>query len=112
MPHAARVKLGSIADSSSHPTDVGMSHSGIVLIQGGVWVLGMIKGGAADRAGIRQGDEILRVNGQEIGSLSPFKVAGLLQGADSESDSDSFVDIEVSPIILDCECTWAQAGAT
>jgi hypothetical protein len=99
-PHAARVKLGFVADLSSHHTGVEMSQSGIVLIQGGVWVLGMIKGGAADRAGSRQGDEILRVNGQEIGSLSPFKVAGLLQGADSESDSDSFVDIEVTPIIL------------
>ncbi|CAK0738468.1 hypothetical protein CVIRNUC_001047 [Coccomyxa viridis] len=65
--------------------------------EGGVWVLGMIKGGAADRAGVRQGDEILRVNGQEIGPLSPFKVAGLMQGAESEAsnDSDTFVDLEV-----------------
>ena len=94
------MKLGFIADLSRYHTGVEMSQSGILLIQGGVWVLGMIKGGAADRAGIRQGDEILRVNGQEIGSLSPFKVAGLLQGADGESDSDSFVDIEVTPIIL------------
>ncbi len=60
-------------------------------------MLGMIKGGAADRAGIRQGDQVLRVNGEEIGSLSPFKVAGLLQGTDSDSDSNSFVDVAVSP---------------
>ena len=68
-------------------------------VQGGVWVLGMIKGGAADRAGVRQGDEILRVNGQEIGPLSPFKVAGLMQGAESNAsdDSDTFVDLEVTP---------------
>ena len=61
-------------------------------------MLGMIKGGAADRAGVRQGDEILRVNGQEIGPLSPFKVAGLMQGAESEAsdDSDTFVDLEVT----------------
>ena len=73
-----------------------LTHEAIaVLMQGGVWVLGMIKGGAADRAGIRQGDEILKVDGQEISSLSPFKVAGLLQGADGESDSDSFVELEV-----------------
>ena len=58
-------------------------------------MLGMIKGGAADRAGIRQGDEILKVDGQEISSLSPFKVAGLLQGADGDGDSDSFVELEV-----------------
>ncbi len=71
-----------------------------VLPQGGVWVLGMIKGGAADGAGIRQGDEILRVNGQEISSLSPFKVAGLLQGTDSENDFDSFVELEVRGLPL------------
>ena len=61
-------------------------------------MLGMIKGGAADRAGVRQGDEILRVNGQEIASMSPFKVAGLMQGANSErpDDSDTFVDLEVT----------------
>ena len=60
-------------------------------------MLGMIKGGAADRAGVRQGDEILRVNGQGIGPLSPFKVAGLMQGAESNAsdDSDTFVDLEV-----------------
>ena len=59
-------------------------------------MLGMIKSGAADRAGVRQGDELLRVDGQEISSLSPFKVAGLLQGADSDSDSDGFVELEAS----------------
>ena len=58
-------------------------------------MLGMIKGGAADAAGIRQGDELLRVNGQDISSLSPFKVAGLLQGTDSENDFDSFVELAV-----------------
>ena len=65
-------------------------------MQGGVWVLGMIKGGAADRAGIRQGDEILRVNGQETGSLSPFKVAGLLQGTDDDNDNESSVVLQVT----------------
>lgn len=70
-------------------------------MQGGVWVLGMIKGGAADRAGVRQGDELLRVNGQEISSLSPFKAAGLLQGTDSDNDSDSSVQLEViAPPVL------------
>ena len=71
-------------------------------MQGGVWVLGMIKGGAADGAGIRQGDEILRVNGQDISSLSPFKVAGLLQGTDSENDFDSFVELEVRVLSVSC----------
>ena len=80
--------------------------------QGGVWVLGMIKGGAADRAGVRQGDEILRVNGQEIGPLSPFKVAGLMQGADSDAsdDSDTFVDLEVTACTSPVLCRVHLSG--
>ena len=49
--------------------------------QGGVWVLGMMKGAAADRAGVRQGDEGLKIDGSDVTALSPFKAAGLLQGA-------------------------------
>ena len=81
-------------------------------VQGGVWVLGLIKGGAADRAGVRQGDEILRVNGQEIGPLSPFKVAGLMQGAESNAsdDSDTFVDLEVTPHTSAVRCVVHPSG--
>ncbi|CAL8463652.1 g3186 [Coccomyxa elongata] len=53
--------------------------------QGGVWVLGMIKGAAADRAGVRQGDEVLSVDGHNVAGLSPFKVAGLLQGSGDDA---------------------------
>ena len=89
---------GAGTDGSKLVKRLGCSATGWLPIQGGVWVLGMIKGGAADRAGVRQGDEILRVNGQEIGPLSPFKVAGLMQGADSDApdESDTFVDLEVT----------------
>ena len=86
--------------SSSRERSVLLQKQGPAM-QGGVWVLGMIKGGAADRAGVRQGDELLRVNGQELSSLSPFKVAGLLQGTDSDNDSDSSVQLEViAPPVL------------
>ena len=54
-------------------------------MQGGVWVLGMIKGAAADRAGVRQGDEVLSVDGHDVSGLSPFKVAGLLQGSGDDA---------------------------
>ena len=75
-------------------------------------MLGMIKGGAADRAGVRQGDEILRVNGQEIGPLSPFKVAGLMQGAESNApdDSDTFVDLEVTAHTSAMPCVVHLSG--
>lgn len=50
-----------------------------------MWVLGMIKGAAADSAGVRQGDELVSVDGKDVSSLSPFQAAGLLQGNDSDA---------------------------
>ena len=46
-----------------------------------MWVLGLIKGAAADEAGLRQGDELLAVGGVPTAQLSPFQAAGLLAGA-------------------------------
>ncbi len=48
-------------------------------------MLGMIKGAAADRAGVRQGDEVLSVDDHDVARLSPFKVAGLLQGSGDDA---------------------------
>lgn len=46
----------------------------------GIWVVGMIKGSPADAAGLRQGDELLELDGRALGDCSPFEVASLLQG--------------------------------
>jgi carboxyl-terminal processing protease len=48
---------------------------------GGVWVVGVVRGSAADAAGARQGDELLAVDGAPLAGRSPFEAASLLAGA-------------------------------
>jgi C-terminal processing protease CtpA/Prc len=50
---------------------------------GGVWVVGLIRGSAAEGAGMRQGDELVLADGAPLAARSPFQVASLLQGADA-----------------------------
>ncbi|KAL4423011.1 hypothetical protein ABPG77_005491 [Micractinium sp. CCAP 211/92] len=52
----------------------------------GVWVVGLIKGLAADAAGLQQGDQLLELDGQRLQGQSPFAVASLLQGQDQAED--------------------------
>ena len=58
-----------------------------------MWVLGMMKDAAADRAGVRQGDEVLAIDGVDVTSLSPFKAAGLLQGATADAPSSVAITV-------------------
>ncbi|PSC70735.1 peptidase S41 family [Micractinium conductrix] len=49
----------------------------------GVWVVGLIKGLAADSAGLQQGDQLLELDGQQLQGQSPFQVASLMQGPEA-----------------------------
>ncbi|CAN1847165.1 Carboxyl-terminal-processing peptidase 1, chloroplastic [Linum perenne] len=53
-------------------------------------VLGVLLDGPANAAGVRQGDEILAVNGEEVQGKSAFEVSSLLQGP-----NETFVTIKV-----------------
>lgn len=49
-------------------------------------MVGLIKGLAADTAGLQQGDQLLALDGQALEGQSPFAVASLLQGQDQAED--------------------------
>ncbi|XP_065877872.1 carboxyl-terminal-processing peptidase 1, chloroplastic isoform X1 [Euphorbia lathyris] len=53
-------------------------------------VLGLLLDGPAHTAGVRQGDEVLAVNGEDVKGKSAFEVSSLLQGP-----SETFVTIKV-----------------
>lgn len=53
-------------------------------------VLGLILDGPAQYAGVRQGDEVLSVNGEDIKGKSAFEVSSMLQGP-----NETFVTVEV-----------------
>lgn len=45
----------------------------------GVWVLGLLKGSVSDRAGLKQGDEILEIDGVSVDDASPYEVATMIK---------------------------------
>ncbi len=62
----------------------------------GVWVVGLIRGSAADTAGIHQGDEIIAADGSSVLGKSPFEVASLLRPSE-EDEKENETAVAVSP---------------
>ncbi|KAL6753977.1 ClpP/crotonase-like domain-containing protein [Haematococcus lacustris] len=46
----------------------------------GVFVVGLSKGSPADQAGMRQGDQVLQVDGRDVAQTSPFQVSSWIAG--------------------------------
>ena len=81
----------------------------------GVWVLGLIRGSAADAAGVQQGDQLLAVDGRPLQGQSPFEVASLLQGQPELEQQDEeplsaaglgLVPSAAQPVELKVRCCW------
>jgi hypothetical protein len=66
----------------------------------GVWVLGLIRGSAADAAGIRQGDQLLALDGAPLAGQTPFAVASLLQGQEGEAAAEPGLGLQGAPVQL------------
>ena len=55
--------------------------------RGRCYVGAVIEGGPADRAGIVEGDIIIKVDGKDVTSISPVEISGLLRGEEGTSVS-------------------------
>ena len=56
---------------------------------GGVFVIGLVNGSVAERAGIVRGDEIVSVDGMRCDELTtPFDVSSMIQGDEAQRGSD------------------------
>lgn len=60
---------------------------------GGIYILGLIKGSAADAAGLQQGDQLLEVAGQGLVGQSPFEVASLLSGGQEGDEPEDLLGL-------------------
>ncbi|KAG2502153.1 hypothetical protein HYH03_000640 [Edaphochlamys debaryana] len=56
----------------------------------GVYVVGVSKGSPADRAGVRQGDELVAIQGRSLGTeMTPFRAAGIISGVVDEAEGEA-----------------------
>lgn len=54
-----------------------------------IWVLATVKGSAAEKAGVHQGDEVVAIDGQDIQGQSAYQVAALIQSRTQGSETSS-----------------------
>ncbi|KAK9837689.1 hypothetical protein WJX74_003090 [Apatococcus lobatus] len=63
--------------------------------QGGVWVIGTMRGSPSTAAGVQQGDEVLEIDMQSVWSSTPFQASLLVQGGDSQPQPPPPVKLKV-----------------
>lgn len=63
---------------------------------GGIWVLGLLKGSASDKAGLHQGDQILEIDGNPVDDASSFQAASLIKGKAANSYQNEKVILKVN----------------
>ena len=66
----------------------------LTALQDGIWTLGMIRGSAADMAGLKQGDQLLAVDSKQLDGQTPFQVATLISGGDDDTDAKPYVTLQ------------------
>ena len=54
-----------------------------------IWVLATVKGSAADKAGVLQGDEVVAIDGQAVQGQSAYEAATLIQSRSQPPDGSS-----------------------
>ena len=64
-------------------------------VQGGVWVIGTMRGSASVAAGVQQGDELLEVDMQSVQSSTPFQASLQVQGGDRQPQPPPPVKLKV-----------------
>ncbi|KAK9797379.1 hypothetical protein WJX73_007798 [Symbiochloris irregularis] len=80
------LNLGSTDDYSRK---VGFDRPADQLSPEAIWVLATVKGSAAEKAGVHQGDEVVAIDGQDIQGQSAYQVAALIQSRTQGGESTS-----------------------
>jgi len=75
----------------------------------GVWVIGIIQGSEAEREGLRQGDEVVALDGQPVSSLSPYQVSLAVAG---EAEAGAAPPPHVQVRVRDSQGTLQQHSLT
>lgn len=70
-----------------------------VLLQPGLYILGLISRSAASQAGLQQGDRIIAVDGIELRQESPFQAAALIAGPEAQG-APPLVTVQARPTDL------------
>ena len=66
-------------------------------MQGGVWVVGTMRGSASVAAGVQQGDELLEIDAQPVQSNTPFQASLQVQGGEGQAQPPPPAKLKVRP---------------